>query len=99
MSRLCDTIPIERIGLFHLNDSVRGLGTRVDRHAHIGAGALGIEPFRRLLDDERFRRVPKLLETPKGADATKADRLNLRRLRLLRPVPEGAYGPGWPRPR
>lgn len=98
-ARLCDTIPIERIGLFHLNDSVRGLGTRVDRHAHIGAGALGIEPFRRLLEDERFRGVPKLLETPKGADATTADRRNLRRLRSLRPIPKGAHGAGWPRSR
>jgi len=72
------------VRLFHLNDSVAGLGAGRDRHAHIGEGALGMEAFRRLLRDERLRDIPKLLETPKDGDALRADRRNLRRLRALR---------------
>ena len=51
---------------FHLNDSVKPLGSRVDRHAHIGRGMIGKEAFRFLLNDRRFRKVPMYLETPKG---------------------------------
>lgn len=79
-----DVIGVDRIGMFHLNDSLGGLGSHRDRHAHIGTGALGDEPFRRLLLDERFSHVPKLLETPKDDDAVAADRANLTRLRKLR---------------
>ena len=50
---------------FHLNDSLKPLGSRVDRHAHIGQGCLGLEPFRLLVNDPRFRRHPMVLETPK----------------------------------
>lgn len=81
-----DLIGLERIRLFHLNDSVGALGSRRDRHAHIGAGALGDAPFRRLLNDERFAAVPKVIETPKDADAMAADRQNLARLRGYRPT-------------
>lgn len=79
-----DVIGVDRIGMFHLNDSLGSLGSHRDRHAHIGTGALGDEPFRRLLLDERFSHVPKLLETPKDDDAVAADRANLTRLRKLR---------------
>lgn len=79
-----DAFGAERIGLFHLNDAKTPFASRRDRHEHIGRGTLGLAPFRRLLQWERFRHVPKLLETPKGADPTASDRENLRVLRALR---------------
>lgn len=74
----------ERLGLFHLNDSKHPLGARRDRHEHIGDGTLGEEPFRRVMTDPRFSRIPKLLETPKGDDMVTLDRRNLARLRGYR---------------
>lgn len=59
-------IGLDRLKAFHLNDSVKGIGSRVDRHAPIGYGALGLEPFRFLVNDPRFADVPMYLETPKG---------------------------------
>jgi deoxyribonuclease-4 len=59
-------VGLDRLSLFHLNDSKRPLGSRVDRHEHIGRGHVGLEAFRRILNDRRFRRLPMLLETPKG---------------------------------
>lgn len=73
-----------RLGLFHLNDSQHPLGSRKDRHAGIGEGTLGPEPFRRIMTDPRFRAVPKVLETPKGDDPPAADLENLARLRAFR---------------
>jgi len=58
-------VGLGRLKVFHLNDSKRPLGSRVDRHEHIGKGCLGLEPFRRLVNDARFAHVPMLLETPK----------------------------------
>ena len=72
----------DRIYLFHLNDSRKGCGSRVDRHEHIGQGAIGLDAFRHLLNDSRFRALPMTLETPKGADLQE-DRENLVRLRAL----------------
>jgi deoxyribonuclease IV len=72
----------EQIRAFHLNDTKKGLGSRTDRHEHIGQGALGAAAFRSLLGDARFTAVPKILETPKGDDG-EADRLNLETLRAL----------------
>lgn len=83
-ARLDDVIGLDRLRFFHLNDSVAGLGSRRDRHADIGKGQLGPEPFRRLVTDERFAGTPMVIETPKGKDALKADRANLRRLRRWR---------------
>jgi deoxyribonuclease-4 len=60
---LGDAVGLERLACFHLNDSKKGLGCRVDRHAHIGEGALGLEPFRRLVNDARFADLPAFLET------------------------------------
>ncbi len=59
---------LDRIKAFHLNDSRRALGSRIDRHEHIGRGELGLEPFRLLLADPRFRDVPMYLETPKDKE-------------------------------
>jgi len=67
---------------FHLNDSKKGLGCRVDRHEHIGQGAIGEAGFAALMRDERFQRIPKILETPKGKDDA-MDRMNLATLRRL----------------
>ena len=58
-------IGVDRLTLFHLNDSKRPLGSRVDRHEHIGRGSVGLEAFRRLVNDRRFDGLPMLLETPK----------------------------------
>lgn len=79
-----DTLGLDRLGLFHLNDSRHPFGSRKDRHEHLGEGSLGPGPFRRLVRDERFRDVPKILETPKGKDPVEADRKNLAFLRSLR---------------
>jgi deoxyribonuclease-4 len=84
-------VGIDRIAVFHLNDSKKPCGSRVDRHEHIGKGCLGLEPFRRLLNDARFARLPMLLETPKLAtpesrrrsDVDPWDARNLRTLRKL----------------
>jgi len=78
------TIGLERLGLFHLNDSQHPMGSRKDRHAGIGEGTLGPEPFRRLMTDPRFRDIPKVLETPKGEDPVASDRENLALLRGFR---------------
>jgi endonuclease IV len=67
---------------FHLNDSKTPLGSRVDRHEHIGQGHIGLAGFRHVLRDRRWRNVPMVLETPKGDDL-RADRRNLRVLRSL----------------
>ncbi len=67
--RQFDTIVgLERIVAFHVNDSKKGLGSRVDRHEHIGKGAIGLTGFRMLMNDKRFVQIPKILETPKSDD-------------------------------
>jgi deoxyribonuclease-4 len=82
MQAFDDSIGLERLRLFHLNDSKKGLGARVDRHEHIGEGELGREAFRLLLNDERFAGHPGILETPKG-DEGEEDRRNLATLNGL----------------
>lgn len=78
-------IGVGRISVFHVNDCKKDLGSRVDRHTHIGKGHIGLEAFRCLVNDRRFARVPKILETPKGEDL-KEDKMNLATLRgLVRP--------------
>ena len=82
-------VGIDRIRAFHLNDSKKPCGSRVDRHEHIGRGCLGLEPFRRLLNDPRFAALPMLLETPKldppeSRRKSDADPWDLRNLRILR---------------
>lgn len=81
-SRFDEIIGLERLKFFHLNDSKRGLGSRVDRHEHIGRGMIGLDGFRLLLNDPRFHRHPMVLETPKGKDL-REDKENLRILRSL----------------
>jgi deoxyribonuclease IV len=73
---------LENILAFHFNDSKTGLGSRVDRHEHIGKGHIGIEPFKEILNTRAFTKVPKILETPKTDDG-RADMNNLKVLRGL----------------
>ncbi len=80
-------IGLDRLRAFHLNDSRGALGSRVDRHEHIGEGQIGLEGFRLLLRDRRFHGLPMVLETPKGED-DEGDRRNLTRLRQLRDAAE-----------
>ncbi len=82
MAQFDRVIGIDRLQCFHFNDSKKGLGSRVDRHEHIGQGALGLNPFRFILNDPRFAKVPKILETPKG-DHDEMDGVNLGILRGL----------------
>jgi deoxyribonuclease-4 len=77
----------EKIGLgllaaFHLNDSKKDFNSRVDRHEHIGKGRIGMQAFRRLVNDQRFWGMPMCLETPKGPELEE-DRKNLTLLRNL----------------
>ena len=76
------TIGLDKLRAFHLNDSKKGLGSRVDRHAGIGDGELGAEAFGFVLADPRFAGLPGILETPKGDDGEE-DRRNLATLRTL----------------
>jgi deoxyribonuclease-4 len=77
------TIGIEKLRAFHLNDSKTPAGSRVDRHAEIGDGYLGLLPFWRLVNDPRFATVPGVLETPSGPDKQTSFARNLARLRAL----------------
>jgi deoxyribonuclease-4 len=76
------TIGLERLTVIHVNDSEKDLGSRVDRHAHIGQGCIGLEPFGYFLNDPRLRHLPFLLETPKDDDPGD-DIRNLEALRSL----------------
>ncbi len=86
-----ESVGLDRLRVWHVNDSLRGLGSRVDRHAGIGLGVMGLGPFRHLLNDPRFRDTRLILETPKGIqDGEDLDLRNLRVLRgLIRPRSRG----------
>lgn len=85
-------IGLGRLRLFHVNDSRKPLGSRVDRHDHIGRGEMGLEPFRFLVNDRRFRNRPMILETPKeaegGSDMDSVNLATLRGLRITKPSSE-----------
>ena len=68
ISEVEDLIGLDQIGAFHLNDSKTDFASRVDRHEHIGKGKLGLEAFRHIINDARFRDTPGCLETPKSPD-------------------------------
>src|SRR5712691_6160934 len=89
-----ETVGRSRVRAFHLNDSKGDLGSRVDRHEDIGKGKLGKEPFRFLVNDERFREVPAVLEFPGTGGGYR------RELKLLRSLVTGENPPTSPqRPR
>jgi len=77
-----EIIGLDRLVMFHVNDSKRERGSRVDRHAHIGKGMIGKRGFSHLMNDRRFGEIPKILETPKGPEM-KEDVHNMRVLRGL----------------
>jgi deoxyribonuclease-4 len=76
-------VGLDRLFVIHLNDAKKGLGSRVDRHEHIGKGAIGIDAFGFIMNDPRLKKVPKILETPKKKGRIDCDRVNLKRLRTL----------------
>jgi len=77
-----DIVGLERLKIIHVNDSKKEFGSRVDRHEHIGQGRIGLEGFRSLVNDRRLKKIPMILETPKGDDLAE-DIENLRVLRGL----------------
>jgi deoxyribonuclease-4 len=83
MNQFQEHIGLEKLQAFHLNDSKKGLGCRVDRHENIGKGALGTEPFRFLVNDARFKDTPAILETPAIDDNNDGFAENLKILRDL----------------
>jgi deoxyribonuclease-4 len=89
-------VGFDRLRAFHLNDSKKPLGSRVDRHEHIGRGYLGLEPFRRIVNDRRFRDLPMLLETPKAEGKPTGpiaiDPLDEQNLNTLRELMAGKAG-------
>ncbi|HID24042.1 MAG TPA: deoxyribonuclease IV [Planctomycetaceae bacterium] len=84
MEQFDRAVGLHWIRAFHLNDSKRPRGSRIDRHERIGAGHLHLASFRRILNDPRFARLPMYLETPKGQeDGVPLDAINLATLRRL----------------
>jgi deoxyribonuclease IV len=75
-------VGLDRLAAIHLNDSKTERGSRVDRHEHIGKGKIGLDAFRFIMRDRRFRKIPKVLETPKGKDLAE-DVENMKTLRGL----------------
>lgn len=80
---LSERIGLDQVRVIHLNDSQGELGSKKDRHQHIGKGKIGVEGFRLIVNDRRFRKIPMCLETPKGPDM-KEDLENLALLRSLK---------------
>lgn len=80
--QLASIIGLRMVKVWHLNDSKRELGSRVDRHDHIGEGKIGVEGFRPTVNDGAWANVPKILETPKdkAPDGRDWDVVNLERL-------------------
>lgn len=74
---------IKKLKVFHINDSKKEFGSKVDRHEGIGMGKIPIEAFALLLQDKKFEHVPKIIETPEGSDKTKSDKQNINILKSL----------------
>jgi deoxyribonuclease IV len=74
-------IGLEHLYWIHVNDSMREMGTRIDRHEHIGQGFIGETAFKLLMNDSRLQAIPKVLETPKGKSEKDWDQVNLAKLR------------------
>ncbi len=86
------TVGVDHVKVWHINDSKKELGSRVDRHEHIGRGTIGDDGFRPLVRDKRWKNIPMILETPKGEDdeGTAWDAINMQRLRDLTTGPSSA---------
>jgi deoxyribonuclease-4 len=84
IAEIDQNVGLDRVRVWHLNDSLKPCGSRVDRHAGIGRGLMGLDPFRLVLADARFAALPMILETPKGTEGDDdLDALNLRVLKAL----------------
>jgi deoxyribonuclease-4 len=85
VKQLDQTVGVDRVKVWHLNDSKKDLGSRVDRHDHIGRGLIGLDGFRPIVRDKRWRDTPKILETPKAKhdDGRDWDAVNLETLKGL----------------
>ena len=94
ISELDEVVGVGRVRVWHVNDSVKACGSRVDRHAGLGRGMIGREPFGRILADPRFVAVPMILETPKGSEG--GEDLDAINLRVLRELEAEAASPGRP---
>jgi deoxyribonuclease-4 len=90
-------VGLDRLRVFHVNDSKKPRGSRRDRHDHIGKGTMGLEGFRRLLNDPRFDSLPMILETPKTewkrATEVEVDPLDQENLATLRRLLAGRSTP------
>jgi len=73
-------IGLDKLNLIHLNDSKKKLGSKVDRHEHIGEGFIGKDAFKYIINDQRLFNIPKILETPKLKDGIDMDKVNLKRI-------------------
>ncbi len=82
MSEFDKIIGFDKLKLLHMNDSKKELGSRRDRHEHIGKGFIGLEGFSHIMNDKRIGNIPKILETPKGKEQTE-DIENLKILKSL----------------
>ncbi|MFA8343891.1 MAG: deoxyribonuclease IV [Rhodothermaceae bacterium] len=82
ISQFDNTVGLDKLLCFHFNDSKKELGSRVDRHEHIGKGFIGDKGFYNLMNDDRLSHIPKILETPKGKEQLE-DLENLEKLRSL----------------
>jgi len=90
MAELEEAMDIPAVQCIHANDSKKDLGSRVDRHQHIGKGCIGLEGFRHFINDRRWRKLPFILETPKE---DRMDEKNLAALRkLVKSVPRRTRG-------
>ncbi|MDR1924812.1 MAG: deoxyribonuclease IV [Planctomycetaceae bacterium] len=88
MKQFDKIIGIKRLKAFHLNDSAKPFGSRVDRHAHIGQGHIGLDCFKNIVTDSRFAELPMYLETPKGTveidgEVVDCDVVNLKMLKSI----------------
>ncbi|MBP6892263.1 deoxyribonuclease IV [Candidatus Babeliales bacterium] len=73
-----ETIGLKKLKMFHINDSKKDAGSRVDRHEHIGEGMIKPAAFKLLMQDTKFKKIPKILETPKSADEVSDDIKNIK---------------------
>jgi deoxyribonuclease IV len=82
MKKFDSVVGLDKLRVMHINDSKKGLGSKVDRHEHIGKGEIGLEGFRNIVNDKRLNKIPMVLETPKEEELLE-DIENLRILRGL----------------
>ncbi|MBI5267937.1 MAG: deoxyribonuclease IV [candidate division Zixibacteria bacterium] len=82
MKSFDEIIGLDRLGIIHMNDSMKPFASQRDRHEHIGKGCIGVEAFRNIINDPKLKKIPKILETPKGEDVAE-DIENLKVLRSL----------------